>query len=188
MTLAQTTPNPYLEGIAWSDLGVVYTELHDFAEADRALDHADGIWKRNGNPLGQLQTLEDRAELRLAAGDLARSREAFATGVDEAAKNSMAREHSYFLRGLAITQMRSGRFSEADRSLADAIAEAERVQAKDILSAMYSSSGELRASEHRWVEAAAEWQRADTLCPGSRRYFESRYSHGRAGSDGPGTW
>ena len=163
VSLAQKTPNPFLEGIAWSDLAVAYTELHDFAGADGALDHADAIWKANPNAYAQLQTQEDRAELRLAQGDLSRARSAFSAGAEEAAKNSLQREHAYFLRGLAVAESRSGKVSEAETDLRLAMQEAELAKVNDELSTIDSSLGDLEASQHRWADASAAWEKADKL-------------------------
>jgi CHAT domain-containing protein len=163
VSLAQGTRDDYLEALAWSDMGVVCTELHEFDEANRALDHADAIWKRTPNAYGEIQTSEDRAELRLARGDIAGARTAFSLGAEQAAKNSLDRERIYFLHGLAVSEMRSGKIADADRHLGSAIHEAERVQLTDTLSSVYASSGDLLAVRNHWTEAAAEWQRADSV-------------------------
>ena len=163
VSLAQTTPSPYLEGIAWSDLAVALTELNDFPGADRALDRADAVWKANQNAYAQLQTREDRAELRLAQGDLAGARSFFAAGAEVAQKNSLAREHAYFLRGLAVAETRAGRFADAQTHLREAMQEAEQAKVNDTLSTIDASLGDLNALQHRWTEAAADWERADKL-------------------------
>jgi CHAT domain-containing protein len=163
VALAQSTKSPFLEGVAWSDLAVAYTELHDFPEASRALDHADAVWKTTADAYGQLQTLEDRAELQLAQGNLASARASFASGAEAAAKSSLPREQSYFLRGLAIAELRSGNPAEAAKHLDEATRQAEQAHVNDTLSALYASQGDVAASQHLWLEASAKWQSAATL-------------------------
>ncbi len=160
VALAQGSQDKFLAGQAWSDLGVVYTELGDFAEANRAFDRADEIWKQTPNAYGEIQTVEDRAELRLEEGDLPAAGAAFEAGAEQAAKSSLAREHSYFLRGRAVSEMRRGKTGDAREHLRKAIDEAEQVKATDILSAMYASAGDLAAMERNWKLAAEEWQQA----------------------------
>ena len=163
LKLAETTPDEYLEALAWSDIGTVSTELHNFEEANRAFDHAEAIWKRTSNAYGQMQTLEDRAELRLAQEDFAGARSAFALGTEQAAKSSLHREHSYFLRGLAVSEMRLGKVADAREHLDEALKEAENVKLTDLLSTTYSSAGDLDAIQNRWQDADVHWQHADTV-------------------------
>jgi tetratricopeptide (TPR) repeat protein len=161
--LARKTPDPFLEGLAWSDLGAILTELRDFDQATQAFDHASSIWKSSPNPYGELQTLEDRAELQLAKKDFAAARETFRSGVENARKNSLAREHAYFLHGLAITEMRAGRGAEARTQIHSAIDEAEKIEGTDILSAIHAGAGDIDAAVGRWKEANEEWKQAATF-------------------------
>jgi CHAT domain-containing protein len=163
IALAGEAHDDFLEGLAWSDLGVVYTELHEFDEADRALNHADTVWKRTPNAYGQIQTLEDRAEMRLAKGDLAGARMAFTLGAAEAAKSSLDREQVYFLRGLAVSEMHSGQLTDAKQHIDQAVKKAERIQVADLLSAIYASSGDVDAQQNHWSDAAAQWKHADLI-------------------------
>jgi len=163
VTLATGVGDGFLEGLAWSDLGAVCTELHSFEEANRAFDHADDVWKHTPNAYGQIQTLEDRAEMRLAKGDLTGARTTFALGAEEAAKSSLDREQVYFLRGLAVSEMHSGHITDAKQHIDQAVEKAERIQVTDLLSAIYASSGDVDAQQNHWSDAAAQWKRADLI-------------------------
>ena len=158
--LARQTTQPYLEALAWSDLGVVFTEMHDFDQAKRALDRAAAVWKKSPDPYGMLQTTEDQAELELARGDLSAARIAFSQGLEASTKGSLSREQAYFLHGLAVTEIRAKHLAAAREPMEQAVAAAEKIGDDDILSALYAGQGDLDAAQDHWEIAITNWERA----------------------------
>jgi CHAT domain-containing protein len=161
ISIAQPSAAGFLEAEAWSDLALVYLDLHDYEQSSQALDRAEAIWKQSTNTYGQLETRENRAELRLAQGDLAGARRVFEQGAEEAQAHALTREHVAFLLGVAACAMRSGHAAEAESLLHQAIAEAEQSQIADELSALYAALGDAEASEDHWDTAAEAWRKAD---------------------------
>jgi len=160
--IALTQPQPgFLEAEAWSDLALVYLDLHDYEQATAALDHAETIWKKSPNTYGQLETRENRAELLLAEGDIAGAHAAFTQGAEEAKSHGLTREHVAFVRGISTCDMRSGNFTEAETLLKEATQEAEQSQVTDELSLLYAATGDLDAAQDHWDSAAKAWQQAN---------------------------
>lgn len=158
---APPQPSGLLEAEAWSDLALVYLDLHDYEQASQALDHAEAIWRKSPNTYGQLETRENRAELRLAQGDITGARTVFEEGADEAKAQGLTREHVAFLRGIAACDLRNSKFDEAEAQLHQATQEAEQSQITDELSALYSGTGDVEAAQGHWDRAAEAWHHAE---------------------------
>ena len=176
LALLKQSPDAMTEGYVWSDLGVLYTLLHEFDEADGALAQASSIWARSPNPTAELNTLDDLGELSMSEGKLARARAYYESGLARPDAQSLPRPRIYLLRGLGATHLLENDLPHARQHLDQALALALATREGDSLPEIYCLLGDLHVRRHEFSEAAQTYG----LCGSQSSSTEDEYSQIRA--------
>lgn len=114
-TLAElrTTPYPMVEGMAWSDLGILYGLLGDNDQARASYEKAEALWASSGNSYRMASLFWNKGFLLLANKQTAEAQRAFQRAYDLSAANHYQSEQSHALEGLGRCAMSVGHWSEA---------------------------------------------------------------------------
>ena len=154
LALLKDHPDPTTEAYVWSDLGVLYTQLHQPKQAADALDRAMQLWKQNPNPVGEVNTLDDFGELWMTQSKLRLARAYYQRGLTVAKAKELGRDEVYLLRGLGATYLQENDLPHAQANLEQALALALEIKEGDGLPEIYCLTGDLHARQHE--NAAAE--------------------------------
>jgi tetratricopeptide (TPR) repeat protein len=158
LELLKSTSYGPVEGYVWSDLGVLYTLLHEFDHALDALGQATAFWQKHPNLLGQINTLDDLGELYSEEGKPSRARESLAQGLAIADAHQLPRQQVYLLRAIGGSDLRARKMQAAQEALDKALALAMQIGQGDALGAVYCSLGDLSTARKRWPEAKARYE------------------------------
>lgn len=110
----QATPYPMVEGMAWSDLGLLYGLLGDNDQAQEAYGKAEAIWASSGNSYRMASLLWNKGFLLLANKQASEAQRAFQRAYDLSVANHYQSEQSHALEGLGRCAMSVGHWSEAN--------------------------------------------------------------------------
>jgi len=178
LELLKTTSYGPVEGYVWSDLGVLYTLLHEFDHAGESLGKATAFWQKHPNLLGQINTLDDLGELYLEEGKSARTRRYLEQGLEIANAHSLPRQQVYLLRALGANRLRGKDMAGAREALEEAQEIALQVGQGDELGAVYCSLGDLNAALKRWTEAKDFYDRCRKLATAAKSQYEVIHAEG----------
>ncbi len=176
--LLKTTSYGPVEGYVWSDLGVLYTLVHEFDRAREALGRATVFWQSHPNLLGQINTLDDLGELYLEQGKTAQARGYLAQGLDIANAHALPRQQVYLLRAIGASRLRTKDMPGAREALEKALAIALKAGQGDELGAVYCSVGDLNAAQKKWPEAKESYEKCRALASAARSQYDVIHAEG----------
>jgi CHAT domain-containing protein len=176
LVLLQKSPDPMTEGYVWSDLGVLYTLLHQPDQARNALDQAMAVWKHSPDPVAEINTLDDYGELWMTSRKLPLARDYYTRGLTLATRESLPRPQIYLLRGLGATYLLDNDLPRAAENLDRALNLAVQTKEGDSLPEIYCLMGDLHVRQHQETEAEKSYQ----LCRQTAASSHDAYSDIRA--------
>jgi CHAT domain-containing protein len=153
LDLLRQSPDPLTEGYVWSDLGVLYTLLHEFDHARDALDQSSRIWSQNPNPTGEMNTLDDLGELAMNEGKLPLARTFYRRGLALAIQQNQPRPRIFLLRGLGATYLLENDLPHARETLEEALKLATDANEGDGMPELFCLLGDLHTRSHQDAEA-----------------------------------
>ena len=152
LILLKTTSYGFVEGYIWSDLGVLYTLIHDFDRARDALDQATAYWQKHESLAGQINTLDDYGDLLLQQNQPDRARVSLNQGLNLAEAHALSRQQVFLLRGIGESYLRSNP-RQSQLALDKALVIAKQINQGDELAELYCSLGDLSAIQKKWAAA-----------------------------------
>ncbi len=153
-------PYPLIEGMSWNDLGLLYRNLGDDAESLAAFDHAEAAWKAAGDQSGLAETLLNRGDGLLDAGDIDAARAIFEHSVQFDIANGFKREQAHALAGLGRCAMAKNEWEAARKFLLDSLHLAENIGATVPEAAAHLSLGDLDSRLDQLPAALNEYEQA----------------------------
>ena len=178
LELMKTTSYGPIEGYVWSDLGVLYTLVHEFDRATKALNHAAAFWQKNPNLLGRINTLDDLGELYLEQGKLVQALNYLQQGLDTANAHSLPRQQVYLLRAIGASRLRNKDPRGSREALERAEQIALRIGQRDQLGAVYCSLGDLNAAEKMWVQAKESYEKCHEAAAAAKSRYDLIHAEG----------
>jgi len=178
LELLKTTSYGPVEGYVWSDLGVLYTLVHEFDRADQSLGKATAFWEKHPNLQGQINTLDDLGELYLEEGKPARARAYLAQGLAVADAHALPRQQVYLLRAIGGSDLRANRLLPAREALLRALTIALQAGQGDALAAVYCSLGDLSAAQKMWPEATQRYAACLKAAAEARSQYDVIHAEG----------
>jgi tetratricopeptide (TPR) repeat protein len=178
LDLLKTTSYAPVEGYVWSDLGVLYTLVHEFDRAGEALNRATSFWQKNPNFLGQINTLDDLGELYLEQGKLGRALGYLQQGLETANAHSLPRQQVYLLRAIGAGHLRGKDLPGARQALERAREIALQIGQGDELAAVYCSLGDLEAAQSRWPEAKVLYEKCRSAASAAKSQYDVIHAEG----------
>jgi CHAT domain-containing protein/tetratricopeptide (TPR) repeat protein len=178
LELLKTTAYGPVEGYVWSDLGVLYTLVHEFERAGDALSHATAFWQKSPNLLGQINTLDDLGELYIEQGKLDKGLSYLQQGLETANAHSLPRQQVYLLRAIGAGSLRKRDMPRAREALEKAKDIALQVGQGDELGAVYCSLGDLNAGQKRWAEAKDVYERCREAAAAAKSQYDVIHAEG----------
>jgi tetratricopeptide (TPR) repeat protein len=178
LELLKTTSYGPVEGYVWSDLGVLYTLVHEFDHAREALAHATVFWQNHPNLLGQINTFDDLGELYLEQGKTAQARRYLAQGLEIANSHALPRQQVYLLRAIGASRLRTKDMPGAREALEKALAIASQAGQGDELGAVYCSLGDLNAAQKKWTEAKEAYEKCRALASAAKSQYDMIHAEG----------
>jgi CHAT domain-containing protein/tetratricopeptide (TPR) repeat protein len=153
-------PYPLIEGMSWNDLGLLYRNLGDDAESLAAFDHAEAAWKAAGDQSGLAETLLNRGDGLLDAGDIDAARAIFEHSVQFDIANGFKREQAHALAGLGRCAMAKKEWEAARKFFLDSLHLAESIGAPVPEAAAHLSLGDLNDRVDQRPAALNEYEQA----------------------------
>lgn len=178
LELLKSTSYGPVEGYVWSDLGVLYTLLHEFDRAGESLGNATAFWQKHPNLLGQINTLDDLGELYLEEGRPARASGYLVQGLEIANAHALPRQQVYLLRAIGASRLRGKDTAGAREALEKAQEIALQIGQGDELGAVYCSLGDLNAAQKRWPEAKDLYERCRKLATAAKSQYDVIHAEG----------
>ncbi|HEX4481649.1 MAG TPA: CHAT domain-containing protein [Rudaea sp.] len=153
-------PYPLIEGMSWNDLGLLYRNLGDEAESLAAFDHAEAAWKTAGDQSGLAETLLNRGDGLLDAGDIDAARAIFEHSVQFDVANGFKREQAHALAGLGRCAMAKNEWEAARKFLLDSLHLATSIGAPIPEAAAHLSLGDLDSRVDQLPAALSDYEQA----------------------------
>jgi CHAT domain-containing protein/Tfp pilus assembly protein PilF len=158
LALLKITSYGPVEGYVWSDLGVLYTLVHDFDHAREALDLASAYWQAHPNLPGQINTFDDYGDLLIEQGKPDRARAYLTEGLKIAQTHALPRQQVFLLRGIGNSYLRQGDIENSEGNLNKALEVARQIGQGDELADVYCSLGDLNARKKDWIRAKESYE------------------------------
>jgi len=158
LPLLETVPESRVHGYVWSDLGVLYTLLGDVDRAQDALDQAAAVWKRNPNPPGEINTLDDYGDLLLARRQPEKARTYYRRGLEVAEKTSLDRDRIFLLKDIGKSYLQQGQLTQAEENLTRALALAHDVKEGDSIAETLCLLGDVASRLQDFKRASDEYE------------------------------
>ena len=159
----RTTPYALIEGMSWNDLGLLYREIGEEADAQDAFRKAETAWTQAGNQGGLAETWLNEGELALSDGRIAQAEAVFRQSLDFDTSNGLKRERSHALNGLGRCAAARGNWDEAHTLLTEARDIAHEIGAIALETSAHQALGDMESGRHRESEASASYLNAYTL-------------------------
>lgn len=175
LSLLATIHDAPTEGLVLSDLGVLYTKLHDFGRAKDAFDQALAYWR--GGPwdpssFAQVGTLQGYSQLLLEEGKPKEARKILLQGLDLAKSHSQAQSQIYLLRGIGSSYLDDGDLAPAEEYFEQARQSANRLGQGDELADIECSLGDLNSHRGGWTRAEDFYQQCRKAALAAKQQYQ----------------